>query len=147
MALRAGYKGIKKKYADAINNGQGGGGGGGSKYKRDLLYGSETITYPAAQLSDYTLAHDVKDYDEIVIVAGWTQDAVYCIEEWRIQADILATLSTAADDKGKQFVFPNNAGISGGGQWMRISMGDADNKIHCRYNGYVGIYQVYGIKF
>lgn len=126
---------------------EGGDPGGGGKYKRDLLFGSETITYPASQLSDCTLAHDVKDYDEIIFVTGWNQDDVYCVEEWRVQADILILMTTAASDPGFQYVFPNNSGITGGGQWMRVSMGDADNKVHFRYNGSVGIYQIYGVKF
>lgn len=45
MALKAGYKGIKKKYADAINNGQGGGGGGGFTIKKIDYTGAGTTDH------------------------------------------------------------------------------------------------------
>lgn len=124
----------------------------GSAYTKDLLYGSSTITYPAPALSDYSLTKDnesvdIKDYDELVFVTGWTTDDVLCIEEWKVDAKILDSMPTATADKDKQFVFPINAGTSGGGQWVRVSKGATDNVVHARYNGTVGIYQIYGIKF
>ena len=124
----------------------------GSAYTKDLLYGSSTITYPAAALSDYSLVKDnesvdIKDYDEIVFITGWTTDDVHCVEEWRVDAKILDSIPTATADKDLQFVFPVNAGTSGGGQWIRISKGATDNVIHIRYNGTVGIYRIYGVKY
>lgn len=118
-----------------------------SEYTKDLLYGSETITHPPAQLADYTLLHDIKDYDMIMIIAGFTTTNVLVMESWQIPADMLDSLETATSDTSKQFAFPINTGVSGGGQWIRVSKGSADNIIHCRYNGDVGVYQIYGIKF
>ena len=118
-----------------------------SSYAKDLLYGSETITHPPAQLADYTLAHDIKDYDVIRVIAGFTSNNVDCIESWECPADILDTLPTATADTNKQFAFPVNAGGTGSGQWLRLSKGSADNIIHVRYNDAAGIYQIYGIKF
>ena len=42
MALKAGYKGIKKKFADAINSGQGGEPGGNTGLKYKLYKGTGT---------------------------------------------------------------------------------------------------------
>ena len=117
-----------------------------SGYKKDLLYGSSTITYPASQLADYTLAHDIKDYDEIHIISGWTADSVNCIESWVIDAKLLDGMSAASQQKDYQFVFPCNSGVSTG-QWIRLSKGSADNIIHALYDSSVGIYQIYGVKF
>ena len=118
-----------------------------SGYTKDLLYGSEIVTYPPAQLSDYTLLHDIKDYDVIMFVTGFTSSNVLVMETWQIPADILDSLETASSDTSKQFALPLNTGTSGGGQWLRVSKGSADNIVHCRYNGEVGVYQIYGIKF
>lgn len=122
-----------------------------STFSKDLLYGS-AITYPASALSDYSLTKDnesvdIKDYDEIVFITGWTTDDVYCVEEWHVDAKILDSIPTATADKDLQFVFPVNAGTSGGGQWVRVSKGSTDDVIHVRTNGTVGIYRIYGIKF
>lgn len=118
-----------------------------SEYAKELLYGSETITHPPAQLSDYTLLHDIKDYDVIMFITGFTSSNVLAMESWQVPADILDSLETAASDVSKQLVFPINTGGTGTGQWLRVSKGSADNIIHCRYNGEVGVYQIYGIKF
>lgn len=115
-------------------------------YKKDLLYGSSTITYPASQSTDYTLAHDIKDYDEIHVISGWTADSVNCVESWVIDAKLLDGMSTASQQKDYQFVFPCNTG-GGTGQWLRFSKGNADNVIHAMYDGSVGVYQIYGVKF
>lgn len=116
-------------------------------YTEDLLYGSTTITYPPAQLSDYTLAHDIKDYDVIRIIAGFTSSDVFCVECWECPAKILDAIPTAQTDPSLQFVFPVNAGGTTGGQWLRLSKGSADNIIHARYNDAAGVYQIYGIKY
>lgn len=115
-----------------------------SQYTKDLLYGSDTITYPPTQLSDYTLLHDIKDYDVIMFVTGFTTNNVLVMESWQAPADILDSLETAASDISKQFALPINTGSN---QWIRVSKGSANNIIHCRYNGEVGVYQIYGIKF
>lgn len=180
MALKAGYKGIKKSVLEtlmslagsvvieSIGNGLALSEAGElstdidtttmeykegklaakitSGYKKDLLYGSSTITYPASQSTDYTLAHDIKDYDEIHVISGWTADSVNCVESWVIDAKLLDGMSTASQQKDYQFVFPCNTG-GGTGQWLRFSKGNADNVIHAMYDGSVGVYQIYGVKF
>lgn len=65
MALRAGYKGIKKKYADAINNGQGGG-GGGSLVMEQIFYNNNEPTSPQTEYSLIDGKH-FSDYDVIIL--------------------------------------------------------------------------------
>lgn len=151
MALRAGYKGIKKKYADPINNGQGGGGGGGSNYKKDLLYGNETITFPPSQTTSIELSKAFTEYDLLLIVGGFVSSNVKAIENWLVDATEIASLETAINNaNGKIYVLPFNAGTSGGGQWVRIGQDPSDEThktLTFIFNGEVGIYKIYGIKF
>lgn len=60
MALRAGYKGIKKKYADAINSGQGGSGGG--NFERTEIYTAQE------RQSTAELSGSINDYDYIELL-------------------------------------------------------------------------------
>ena len=114
---------------------------------KTLLWGNQTITYPATAVTDAQLSDDIKNYDDIEIILGWVADNVECMSDIHLDAKILDSLSTAGSDIAKQFVYPNNAG-GNNPQWTRISKGSADNIIHFRYNGNgLGVYQIYGIKY
>lgn len=94
MALRAGYKGIKKKYADAINNGQGGGGGGGSNYTKDVLY--ESTTYSENVAFTFPEGKNIDSYNQITIIYGTTPAKAVC--EFTI--DVAALKKYAPYDSG-----------------------------------------------
>lgn len=125
-------------------SGGGSGGGGGGGYTETLLWGNLPFTYPATQQADATLSADIKDFDRIVVYGGWTSSNIQCFCEQSFNANVLDSLSAATSDTSKQFVMQMNAG---GNQFIRISKGSADNIIHFRYNGVVGIYAIVGIKF
>lgn len=54
MALRSGYYGIKKKYARAINRGEGGGGGSGSNIKTYTYTGTGTASHTVSLPNDFS---------------------------------------------------------------------------------------------
>lgn len=112
-------------------------------YQRDLLWGNPVITYPPSRDATYTLSANITDYDEIEFVVGFP-DNVYCIENWKMNAKLLASCPQTSSDNDKQAVIPINPHAN---QFMRFSKGSSDNSIAVRYNGNVGIYQIYGIKY
>lgn len=116
----------------------------GKSYSRDLLHGSATLAYPASQTADITLSGNIDDYDDIMIVCGWTADNVHGFRVFQTPSDLLMQTSSASSDIDKQFLCAVNSKET---QWVRVSKGSGSNKIHCRYNGSVGIYQIYGIKY
>lgn len=128
-----------------------------SGYTRDLLYGSDTITYPPAQVSEITLQKDgspvsISDYDMLIVITGWLDTNVKCVQSWSLPCSVLMQTVTPTVDTDFIFALPNNAGASSGtGQWTRIGKGTSDSKLAIRYTKGntvgTGIYQVIGIKF
>lgn len=129
----------------------------GSAYTKDLLYGSSTITFPAVQATEITLQKDgepvsISDYDELIVITGWLDIGVNCIQSWTIPCDVLMLTETPTADTDRIFALPNNVAASGGtGQWTRIGKGDSNSKLAFRYTkgntAGTGIYQIYGIKY
>jgi len=145
MALRAGYKGIKKKYADEINRGEGGEGGG--SYKETILWGNENMTYPPTKPSTIDLTESYDNYDLIFIITGFTSANVKDFQSWLIPVSVLkeADIDPTADTD-KIWPIPCNAG--GTGQWVRVgNHGDNYTGLSFRYNSDVGVYKVIGVKF
>ena len=116
----------------------------GKSYTRDLLHGSATLAYPASQTADITLSGNMDDYDDIMIVCGWTADDVLGYKTFQTPSALLMQTSSASSDIDKQFLCDVNSKET---QWVRVSKGTGANKLHFRFNGNVGVYQVYGIKF
>ena len=112
---------------------------------KELIWGNETITYPATKVTDAVLTHDIKDYDEIEIISGWKLQNVECIKEHVIEASELDAIPTASNLLDKQFLLAHNDDAQ---QWIRASKGSADNIIHFMYDtDYCGIYKIYGVKY
>lgn len=117
----------------------------GSGRIKTLLWGNETITYPATMPSDITLSANIKDFDEIMVISGWRMQDVHCIKEHIIEASELDAIPTAAELTDKQILLAHNDSVQ---QWIRMSKGSADNIIHCLYDTeYCGVYKIYGIKY
>lgn len=119
-----------------------------SSFKKDLLYGNSSITFPPSTETSITLNEDITDYDYICFVLGFNTTNVLCFSfEWSIAVDdLLQTVEGATSDTAKQLVMPLNTG-SNPQEWVRVSRGNADNKLSVRYNGAAGIYKIYGVKF
>lgn len=118
---------------------------------KDLLYGNETITHPPTQTTSIQLSEDFTNYDMLLVVGGFTSSGIKAIENWIVDAQDLAGFETAISNaNGKIYVFPFNAGITGGGQWVRMGI-DPEDATHKTltfiFNGEVGIYKIYGIKY
>lgn len=82
MALRAGYKGIKKKYADPINNGQGDPGGGG-------LSDWVMVGEPVVGTSEVLIPESAK---EIIIVAEYNTGS------FNVGASMIICVQPLSDD-------------------------------------------------
>lgn len=120
-------------------------------FTKDLLYGNEVITFPPAQSTSIQLSEAFTDYDLLLVVGGFVSSNVKCVENWIADAQDLAGFETAISNaNGKIYVFPINAGATGGGQWVRMGINpeDATHKtLTFLFNGEVGIYKIYGIKY
>ena len=128
----------------AVEGGGSGGGTGTDKgYTKTLLWGTSTFTYPATQITDATLSANISDFDAIQVICGWAGDNVEGFRSELLDASVLNTLEPATSDYSEQFIILMNPHAD---QWIRVSKGSANNIIHFRYNSYVGIYAIYGIK-
>ena len=144
MALRSGYKGIKKvgpglSYSNVTGELDLNGDIGGGSF--DLIFGSETITHPAVSTSPIELTADYTQYDALLFVAGFTGSnaASYMTSVIPVEA---ITQSTGTGDNDKcAFILVYSS------QYIRIAKG-ADNThlVFSAISG-VGIYQVFGIKY
>lgn len=115
-------------------------------YKRDLLWGNSTITHPPTPNTDPVLSSNIENYDAIEFIVGFTSSGVYCFVNIYVDAQILKDIPTASTGNDKQIVCPINTGTNPQ-EWIRVSKGSSDNIIHIIYNGNIGIYQIYGIKY
>lgn len=115
-----------------------------SGYKRELLWGNSTIAYPSTQPSTATLAHDIKDYDDIEIISGFLSSNIEVLSCQRVPAAILDTLTSPSGNNGKLFYLLVGPSVA---ETYRVYKGSADNILAFYYGSSVGIYQIYGIKY
>lgn len=120
-----------------------------SGYAQDILWGSDTITYPPTKPATIDLSHAYDDYDMLFIITGFTSTDVYDYQSWTLLTSELAQAAVdPTSDTEKIIPLPCNTGGSSGGQWVRVgNHGSTKESLALRYNGDVGIYKVVGVKF
>ncbi len=136
MALRAGYKGIKKKYADEINRGEGGPSGGSFSI-------TQIATYPdGAPQNEDIVVEGMSDYDALIVATWQVNDGGYSATKrgYRTVYKAFEAMSQVFDYYGQRGVevkanFSNNT-------MQYFSAAPNENA------GFKPvIYEIYGIKF